>query len=229
MMRLYCGGGRFCIAPTVMEAERALGSYARAPTTEELTEFWHEQGLGLLTTREAAQKLGVSRQTVSNWAAKTGQLTGFQERMADRVERIARVLKDGARATEISERLGVDRSFVVKVAQSSGVKLRTGNQKRPPDDELLRMAKGRTWKELAKACGLNLTSLRHYVYKRPELAQALRQCVRKPTKKEWGRIDVDELKRMHAAGMSNYAIAQHFGCSSMSVKARLRRLADAAS
>jgi transposase len=198
----------------------------RTPNPDDLRTFWANAGLSALTNAQIAERYGVTRQAVHNWRAKAGiaEPTPQAQAREDRVERIIAALSPEKTSGEIAREVGTTAYTVRQVAREQGVVLRT--MRRPSDLEIVALAEGRTWRELAEACGVAVHTLRHYVYKHPELsAQVCARVVRSPTgDAAHGKIDPERLATMHAAGMSAHAIANAFRVEIASVMYWVKKL-----
>ncbi len=234
--RLYvAGSGKdlvFCTAANAEEAQLALGTGFRAPDPDDIRVVWELGKFDRLSSAEVYERLGVRRQTVDYWFRKAGgNLPRRRERLEqEREERIRELLQDRKRrrsATEIARLANTTASRVREMAKALRVKLNT-NHKRPSDDELVRLAEGRTWPELAAAAGLRLSSLRSYVYARPELSARI-AAVRKnrPSGREsHGKVDPKKLAKLANKGLSAYAISLQLGVEQMVIRYWMRKLAQ---
>lgn len=232
-LKLFCssqGSGpvRYGLYASKSEAMQGLGWDARFPDPDELRHYWMAEKLYELTTDEVQAKLGVSRQAVSNWRKKAGaDLPRLSDaRREDRHARIRAALSTTRTAKEIATELGTTPAEVKMIAEQQGVTLLDKSRKKPDDDEIVRLAVGRTWRELAEVCNVSLYTLRNYVYADPDLREKVcgnlvSEPMGQPTH---GRIDVDELIRMYGEGLSTFKIAAHFGTQPMSVIYWLKKL-----
>lgn len=234
--RLYvAGSGKdliYCTAETNEEAQLALGPGYRFPDPDDIRRVWELGKLDQMSSAEVYERLGVRRQTVDYWFRKAGgNLPRRRERLVqEREERIRELFMDRKRrrtATEIARLAGAAISTVRVLAKKFNVKLSTGH-KRPSDDELVRLATGKTWPELAAATGLRLSSLRSYIYARPELSARI-AAVRKarPSGREsHGKVDPKKLAKLANKGLSAYAISLQLGVEQMVIRYWMRKLAQ---
>ena len=90
----------------------------------------------------------------------------------------------------------------------------------------MRLSEGRTWRELAAACDVQLPTLRNYVYANPSLSAQVRSRLARQTvgPASHGKVDPDEVRRLHAEGLTRYAIAQRLGVERMTVTHWLTKL-----
>lgn len=222
-LRGYVSDDRGDLASTL---ELREAQTLRPPNPDDLRTFWQNAGLSTMTGDEIAERYGVTRQAVHNWRQKAGieELTVQQQKRADRKSEIAKALSAGKTSRQIASECKTTANLVRKVAAERGVPLRT--MKRPADDEIVRLAEGKTWRELAAACGLALPTLRHYVYSHPVLSQQVTpRLAREPTgDKAHGKIDIELLRQMHQSGQSAYRIANLFGAGIPSVMYWLKKL-----
>lgn len=237
MKRLYCAGTgadrRFCLTSSLMSAADILGDVdARLPTDEDVKHFWETRNFSQRPSRAVARELGVTHQTVCNWRTKAcrgakAQVPSYRDVARDKiVQLVAPELTPGAVIADVSRRLGLSRMSVARVAQELGFESRKGNMKRPKDEDIIRLAEGRNWRELAEACGVSMGTLRNYVYARPELSQVLRERMkRQPTGAHaQGKVDPDIVKELHRLGVGVTGISRTLGVDPMTVMHWLDKL-----
>jgi len=178
--------------------------------------------------REVEALFGVTRQAVNLWRVKGGDdLPRRCETMTDEVdERVLPLLDSSKTVIEIAAETGETTHTLRAVAARHGVTFRNGAAKKPSDDEIIRLAEGRTWRELAAACGVTLPTLRNYVYAKPRLSTQIRaRLTRQRVGPEaHGKVDPEEVRRLHAEGLTRYAIAQRLGVERMTVTHWLTKL-----
>jgi len=233
--RIYVAGeGKdlvFCIVESREDAKITLGPSFRVPDPDDMRIVWRLAKLDSMTGEQATALLGVSRQTIHNWWHKAGG-AGVLPRRSDHTELHRRekmrqvAMHSGESPTRIAKKLGTSIAHVKQMAQKMGVQLSNG-QKRPSDEQLIELAKGRTWYELAEASGLQLSTLRTYIYKRPELSAAI-AAVRKRSlsgKAGQGKIDVEKLRQLRSLGYSAYRISQELRVEPMTIRHWFKRLA----
>lgn len=232
--RLYVSGFNdsmiFCTAVDRTEARRMLGKGVRTPDPDDVRAFWKMMRLDMLPCAEIMQRFGVSRQTIYNWWQKAGGegLPRRRDQMAqDRLTRVKAELsrKRPHSPTWIARRTRVSVETVKKMADEMGVVFPGKYQIRPSDEELVKLATGRTWYEFADAVGMALSSLRTYIYKNPELAAEIRK-VRKPAEARIagkGKINRGKVIKLLKEGHSAYKIAQLLKVEQMSVRRWIRR------
>ncbi len=234
--RLYVAGFGdsmiFYTATNIREAKAYLGKGVRTPDSDDVRAFWIKMQLDTVPHTEIAKRFGVSRQTIYNWREKAGKegLPQRRDRMAQ--ERLNRVKAELSRErprspAKIARTTRVALSTVKKLAQEMGVVFPGKFQIRPSDEELIRLAEGRTWYELAEAVGMSLSALRAYIYKNPTLSAEIRK-VRKPAVTgvfAKGKLDRGKALKLLKEGHSAYKIAQILKVEQMSVRRWLRRFA----
>lgn len=240
-MRLYVAGFGdsmiFCTAQNHAEARTKLGKGVRNPDPDDVRAFWTLMRMDMLPSSEIMQRFGVSRQTIYNWWKKAGGegLPRRREQMVqDRINRVkAELLRERPHSpTTIAKRTRVSLETVKKMAEEYKVEFPGKYQIRPSDEELVRLATGRTWYEFADAVGMALASLRAYIYKNPELAAEIRK-VRKPVQSSGytrgkGKIPRVKVIKLLKEGHSAYRIAQILKVEQMSVRRWLRRFVQEA-
>lgn len=233
--RMYVAGEgeslRFCIVESPQDAALQLGATYRLPDPDDIRQVWNMAKLGELSGAEIREKYGVSRQTIDNWWRKAGG-AGLTRRLdkktQERKERVRETLikMPGKRATVIARSAGVSVSTVREVAQEMGVEIPKW-QRRPNDQELVQIAKGKTWMEFADAVGLKLSTLRAYIYAKPKLSKAISKVrAQAPSAPAGGKIDPQKVWQMYQEGMSAYKIAQVFKVEQMSVRHWIKRMAQ---
>lgn len=235
-LRLYITGNgldiKWVMAYSIVEATEKLGAPARVPDPDELRIFWVKSGIAKLSDKERLAKFGVSRQTFTNWRHKAG--TDLRTRpMMLKQERRAKLMEiiDSIGILPISkmkEVTGLGFSILRKLAKEMNLTFPPGQQPLT-DDELVELAKGKTWLEFANATGLKLPVLRQRVYADPILAARVRE-VRKAIKRDRsksGRVRkcIPKIKAMGLKGMSAYRIAEVLGIEMMSVRYHLKKMA----
>lgn len=162
-------GGAFILAATLLEA-RLEEPGARYATAEDVRAFL--ETLDAEPTAEIARRLDVSRQTLHHWRRRAG--VGKPPATDTPLARaVLAQLRDGLTTEEIAARVGCASSTVRRIAREAG-KPRRRPCSYPPDDEIVVMAAGKTWPDLAAALGRQLTVARAYIYARPNLARAVR-------------------------------------------------------
>lgn len=222
----------FCMASTYAEARGILGEECRSPNSDDVRAFWKFAKLETLSSAEIRQRFGVSRQTVDNWWRKAGgnvfgaRLPRRSDQVSvDREARVREILhqlkkrKQPIVATEVARKAHVSLDFARHVADKCKIPLASWHR-RPTDDELVEIAKGKTWPEMAEAVGLRLSTLRTYVYARPELSARIRE-VRKSRPcgpSSHGKVDPKKVMRLHKKGLSAYAISLQLGVEQMVVR-----------
>lgn len=178
--RLFVSNGSdgvvYFFANTIWEALVSEPT-ARVPTAQEMLEFVTRHNIGNRTMSDVGAQFGVSKQTVLNWKRKAG--VPAQVKIAKRKAITDAVIALGEADIEgikrIAEQFGVSASTVDRYCRVADVKRKKFvSRRRPSDKQLIVEAVNKTWTELARHLGLSLNYLRGYVYKRPELARALR-------------------------------------------------------
>ena len=235
--RLYVAGAgedlRYCTALNVEDAARMLGSDCRTANPDDLRTVWRLAKLESLSGREIRERLGVSRQTVDNWwwrAGGEGSLPRRSEfRAKEKIKKIRALVQahPNQSVSTLAVATGVRADVVREVAAEVGVRLPTA-RKRPSDEELVAIAAGKTWQEFADAVGLQLSTLRTYIYARPKLSKAIRK-VRAPQSKggrAHGKIEPEKIVALHKEGHSAYRIAQIMKVEQMTVRHWLKRKAQ---
>jgi transposase-like protein len=220
-------------------AKRPLGDPAlgadepRVATALDVRFIWNHLKVYAMSGAEIRATFGVSRQAVNVWRQKADlgggpsalddlPLLSREEYLDKQREETILALFQRAAPTdeavslwEIVKLAKVSDMIVRRVAKKHGVTLAVGpRRQRPTDDEIVGLAPGRTWKELALACGVTLGTLRNYVYGKPELSARVRALVQRDAV-GWhahGRVDVAEVVRLYLReGLTPYKIATRLG------------------
>lgn len=203
-------------------------SSLRIPNPDDLRLLWRQLGLSQFTAAEVARKFDVSRQAVLVWREKAGITDEHvqSKKRAEKKAELTRILQSAQSVAEAAKLAGVSFGTAYRVAEKLGLEFVHRGKKRPSDAEIVKLAEGKTWRELADACGLKLQTLRHYVYGNEKLfARIKRKIKRQSTGQEaHGKIDVDKLVELHNAGASAYQIACHFGVETPSAVYWIKKL-----
>lgn len=229
--RLWCvgeGESWRCVVETRAAAELALGGPVRSATPDDCRRLWLDFRLHEQPVREVATMFNVTRQAVDIWRAKGGDdLPRRCDVVHDKADaRILPLLDPAKCATQLAQETGETIYLISTVARRHGIKLKRGTVKKPSDDEIIRLSEGRTWRELAAACGVRLNTLRNYVYARPSISEQVGARIRRRTSgpASHGKVDLDVVRRMMAEGASVYAIAQHLDVEQMTIRHWIRKL-----
>lgn len=239
-LKLCCAGEgenfRWMMAVNKAAAASALGPAVRYADSDDIRALWHKEKLYELTVVDLEEKFGVSRQAIDMWKKKGGaDLKSRSDFMHEEtLQRIEQHFDPTKSAMQIARDANTNIYIVKEIAAQKGVVLPQKSKKRPSDEEIIRLAEGRTWRELASACGVTLHTLRNYIYPRPELAAKVCPLL-KPKDggtKAHGVVDVIKLAEMYRAGSSAYQISNYFGVEIVTTTYWLKKLglrADTAS
>jgi len=230
--RLWCRGeGEYWgwhVSAHREDAANALGGPVRSATPDDCRRLWLDLRLHEKSMLELEALFGVTRQAVNLWRAKGGDdLPRRCETMTDEVDgRILPLLDTTKTITEIAAETGETVHTLRAVATRHDVRLRSGTTKKPSDDEIIRLAENRTWRELAVACGVRLNTLRNYVYARPSISEQVGSRIRRRTSgpASHGKVDLDIVRRMMTEGASVYAIAQNLDVEQMTIRHWINKL-----
>ena len=231
-LRIFCTGAgssfRHGMFPNKAAAVAVMGPEAHSPDPDELRTIWIQEKLYELSPAQVQARFGVTRQAVSLWRKKAGDdlLNLTEHRRKQRHADIRKALDPNKSAAEIAEETGTTSSEVNAVAKADGIRLAVRNKKKPSDAEIIALAEGRTWRDLAKACGVTMATLRNYIYARPELSREVcSRLVSEPMgERAHGKVDVDEMLRLYEAGMTPFKIAEQFNAQPMSIIYWLKKL-----
>jgi hypothetical protein len=230
--RLWCAGEgatwRWHVATSREDAISALEWPVRSATPDDCRRLWIDLRLHEKTGNELTALFGVTRQAIDIWRAKGGDdLRRRSDALADEADARLLPLLDVAKSvTQLAEETGESIYALRLVAKRNGIKLTSGTTKKPCDEEIIRLAEGRTWRELAAACHITLPTLRNYVYAHPKLSAQV--CARITRQKNGpashGKVDPEEIRRLHGEGLSRYAIAERLGVEQMTITYWLAKL-----
>lgn len=161
------GARTFVLAESVLVA-RGLEPTARAATDADVRSFLDEHALG--PTEDVTTRLSVSRQTLFHWRRRAGMAAPAR---SDRARsEIVDCLREGLRVEVIAKRCDRHPTTIRRIARETGVVIERNDY--PPDVELVELARGNDWSEVAKRLRRSVNTTRAFVYKRPELARAMR-------------------------------------------------------
>lgn len=231
-MRLYVTGKgvliEWTITNSLKEAREKLGAEARVATDEDCRYVYTKARFWEIPSDQIRERLGVSRQAVDGWRKRGGMdiPTRTQVRESTRNKRIREVLakKEKISARDLAITANVNYKKVKDYAERAGLEL-TKWKRRPSDEELIEMQRGRTWRELADALGLRLSTLRTYIYRNKELSAALaavrkKALTGKPAQKT---LDTAAIRALYDKGMTPYMISETLKVEQMSVRYWTRR------
>jgi hypothetical protein len=230
--RLWCAGEgatwRWHVATSREDAVAALRLPVRSATPDDCRHLWIDLRLHEKTGKQLEALFGVTRQAIDIWRAKGGDdLLRRSDALVDEADaRLLPLLNTDKSATELALETGESVYTLRLVAKRNGIRLRNGVAKKPTDEEIIRLAEGRTWRELATVCHITLPTLRNYVYARPTLSAQVCARITRQTNgpASHGKVDPEEILRLHTQGLSRYAIAERLGVEQMTITHWLKKL-----
>ena len=230
--RLWCAGKgvdwRWHVATSREDAVAALKLPVRSATPDDCRQLWIDLRLHEKTGKQLEALFGVTRQAIDIWRAKGGDdLLRRSDALVDEADARLLPLLDVAKSvTQLAEETGESIYALRLVAKRNGIKLTSGTTKKPCDEEIIRLAEGRTWRELAAVCHITLPTLRNYVYAHPKLSAQVCARITRQTNgpASHGKVDPEEIRRLHAQGMSRYAIAERLRVEQMTITHWLKKL-----
>lgn len=230
--KMFCSGAgtsfRYVMAETKAEATKVFGATARLPDSDDMRRIWFENHLHEKDTEAIQAMFGISRQALSLWRQKAGaDVPRYRDHMAQQTrDNIRLALNPSKSAAEIAEELGTTSTLVREIAEQEGVVLPQKHVKKPSDPEIVKLAKGRTWRQLAEACNVTVQTLQHYIYAKPELAKQVKANIvyEDSGSLAHGRMNVDRLIELNSQGRSAYGIAKEMGVQCMTVIYWLKKL-----
>ena len=230
--RLWCAGEganwRWHVATSREDAVAVLKLPVRSATPDDCRQLWIDLRLHEKTGKELEALFGVTRQAIDIWRAKGGDdLLRRSDALVDEADARLLPLLDVAKSvTQLAEETGESIYALRLVAKRNGIKLTSGTTKKPCDEEIIRLAEGRTWRELAAVCHITLPTLRNYVYAHPKLSAQVCARITRQTNgpASHGKVDPEEIRRLHAQGMSRYAIAERLSVEQMTITYWLAKL-----
>ena len=229
--RLWCAGegATWCwnVATSREDAVAALKLPVRSATSDDCRQLWIDLRLHEKTGKQLEALFGVTRQAIDIWRAKGGDdLLRRSDALVDEADARLLPLLDVAKSvTQLAEETGESIYALRLVAKRNGIKLTSGTTKKPCDEEIIRLAEGRTWRELAAVCHITLPTLRNYVYAHPKLSAQVCARITRQTNgpASHGKVDPEEIRRLHAQGMSRYAIAERLRVEQMTITHWLKK------
>jgi hypothetical protein len=230
--RLWCAGEgstwRWNVATSREDAVAALELPVRSATPDDCRRLWIDLRLHEQTGKDLTALFGVTRQAIDIWRAKGGDdLPRRSDALVDEADaRILPLLDVAKSVTQLAEETGESIHALRVVARRNGIKLTSGTTKKPCDEEIIRLSEGRTWRELAAACHITLPTLRNYVYAHPKLSAHVCARITRQTNgpASHGKVDPEEIRRLHAQGLSRYAIADRLSVEQMTITYWLAKL-----
>jgi len=233
--RLYVSGIRknlkFCVAQIAAEAEKILGEPCRTPDSDDIRTFWHKSGISRMTLDECIEKFGVTRQTIHNWRIKGG--VDLRHAPAPAKAKTVMAVSESLDSlthlslSEVASMLNMPISAVFRIAKRRGITF-ARRPTVPPDDELVALAAGKSWCELADliGCGGGAESLRGMLYRKrrqviPRLQEVMRHTTTvPPTVLSQRKRKIAELGKK---GFTVYAISKQVSCDRKTVKTCLQK------
>jgi hypothetical protein len=230
--RLFCIGEgesfRYAMCSDKKAAEKLLGKGAHTADSDDVRHLWQTERLYELTNEQLEEKFGVSRQAMDLWKKKGGDdLKSRSDFLREQAkERVIAALDPSKTPNEIVKETNVSLYFVKEIAAEQGIELAFKGQKKPDDDEIIRLAEGKTWRELAAACGVTLATLRHYVYGKKDLQAQV--CPKLKSERSGGpshgKVNVDEMVELHQAGWSAYQLSKRYQTEVVTIIYWLKKL-----
>lgn len=176
--RLYAWQGLDGATTCAVATRAQVGLDARPATDADVRAFWQLAQLDKLTTAEACARFKVSRQTLANWRARAGAAPTRRRVDGPELDGVLEQLRAGLTVAAVAGWLGLHESTVRRAARAAGVTPAKVSRKLP-DDQLVELARGRTWQELAATTRRAVSTLRARAYRSPALSRRLRDVMRK--------------------------------------------------
>lgn len=170
-MRIYRDADGAFFRTQSLAIARQLSPTARVATDSDLADYWQVEELDRRTMSELVEYLGVSRQTVCNWRDRAGAFVPLLQR--DVSLTIGSLLRSGASIRQVAATVQRHPATVRRIARRLEIKPRAEPRK-IGDDDLVQLATGRTWAQLAEAVGRSISTLRTRIYSDPPLARRMR-------------------------------------------------------
>lgn len=177
--RLFVASNRprvFVLAGSVAEA-RALEPMIEPASPADVARFLELHVSGR-STHEVTRDLGISRQALHVWKNRVRATLAPPPSIRQLV--VERVMR-GETAEEIGSALNRTRETICRIARQAGVPVKRNGY--PTDAEMIALATGRTWSQLAATLNRNLRTIRAYVYARPTLAREMRAVMRRESRR----------------------------------------------
>lgn len=172
MRRLFVSDGSppvFFIDSSMPEAACRY-SNARPANDDDIRAWWTLEGLDDQTTEDACRRLRVKRQTLALWRRRAGRRSKPRLDLA-LIERAVADVATGRTIEAVARELGIRYDTLRRKVRAAGIVVR-----REPisDDDLVRLAAGRSWSELAAVVKYHPATLQRRVYKNSDLAARMR-------------------------------------------------------
>lgn len=227
LKRLYVSGSgdkfRFVTASTIKAARKRIGVNAHTASDEECREVWLRGRLYEMTSKELQKKFQVTRQAVANWRQRGGAdlPTCAEHQLKRKLEALHMALVEMKHpsANELAEVAHTSPHLAHEMAKRLGIVLR-GHRRMPSDEELVELQRDCTWQELAAKTGMRLSTLRNYIYKKPELSKALK-AVRKPALSgpaAHGTFPREKVRELYLSGLNAHQISESLLLEQMTVR-----------
>ncbi len=172
MRRLYVSDGSppvFFIDSSMAEAA-CRHSNARPANDDDIRAWWTLEKLDDQTTEDACRRLRIKRQTLALWRRRAG----CQSKPRLDPALIARAVADvatGRTIEAVARELGIQYDTLRRKVRAAGVAV---GREPISDDDLVRLAAGRSWSELAAVVKYHPATLQRRVYKDRDLATRMR-------------------------------------------------------
>lgn len=233
-MRLYVSGSgsftKWATANTLQEAQQKLGPTTRTADDDDCRAVWMTERVFEMSEQEIREKFGVTRQTADLWRRRGGSDLPMRQgnHSIRAVRRILKALDDDLGNSKTKFRIMKDARVSAKTVEAFAEKMNyqlAPSKRRPSDEELIELQRGRTWHELANVVGIKLCSLRHYVYSKPELSKALRavRASRTSGLAAHGLIPIEKIRELYEEGVSAYRISILLQLEQMTVRYWIRK------
>lgn len=162
--------GRVYVLASTTVAARLLEPTAVAASNAQVGDFLRD--VADVPTSELASRFRVSRQTIHHWRRRAAIKSPPPSSRVDTVA-ILDQLRAGASVLSVSRSSGWSESTIRRVARTARVRPAPVNPY-PTAEELVELARGKTWTDLAAALGRCLKTVRAWIYARPNLARSVR-------------------------------------------------------
>lgn len=178
MRRLYVstmnGATTFWVDSSVANASLRFAD-ARPASGTDMLAWWELEKIESLPVDEACRAYGVSRQTYHAWRRKAGvSMKRRPPASAEKLREAGLRVVAGGDVAEAARSVGLAKDTLIRKLRRLGFSIVTPRAVMPSDDDLVALATGRSWAELAAVVQRSVGHLHRRVYGNKDLAQRVR-------------------------------------------------------
>lgn len=178
MRRLYVstitGQSIVWVDGTMAEASLRF-SDAKVATPNEIRAWWESEGLGSVSVTEICERYKVSRQIYHAWRRKAG-VPIFKRKplTVDQLREIAARVEAGSPVEIEAANVELTEPVLRRKLRALGVSIPRAVVVAYTDENLVELATGRSWAEMAEVAGQSVAHLQRRIYGNKDLAQRVR-------------------------------------------------------